>query len=393
MNLAEVPFCYPSKMLPQNLKEIIWERVEIDKSGERVKRRITVRYPTTEMGERVYLGLMGISKEESFPQVVPFSVYRLLGILKMENCGKRFKEIRQALTELHEVSIYTQEAFWDNKQKRYISTSEEGFHIIDRWRIKERGEKEEGYFKWNDVIYNSIIQNGYVKNLNLKFYLQLESPVSRRLYRYLDKRMYNCSTFKIKVFELAKILGLVNYECLSLLRRRLDPALEELKGAGYLQYEYKENFEKIRFIKPKMLPQPKESEQEFAGDDGFVGRVSREFRMKGKLVKELVEEHGLERVERAYKYAKENGNKNPGGLFLSALKEGYELEGMDLDLEKVKRLKLEAEKCYKMCFGNCPADFDRAKEERGWKACFWCVKFADIRRRETSEREEIKVYK
>jgi len=203
MNLTEIPFCYPSKRLPSQLKEIIYERKDITKDRNNIKRKITVRNPATEMGERVYLGLMAISKKNGFPQKnTNFSIYKLMEILKMGDCGNNYSKIKRALKELHEVCIYAEEAFWDNKNKRYLTLSEKGFHIIEEWEIRKKGDKEEGYFIWSKTIYKSIVENGYIKNLNFQYYLQLNDALARRLYRYLDKRMYNLTTFEIDVLEL-----------------------------------------------------------------------------------------------------------------------------------------------------------------------------------------------
>jgi sulfur transfer complex TusBCD TusB component (DsrH family) len=375
MNLTEIPFSYPSKRLPNKLKEIVYEKTELSKRGDKIKRKITVRHPSTELGERVYLGLMAISKEKGFPQTVTdFSIYKIIDVLKMDKGGKSYNEIKRTLKELLEVCIYAEAAFWDNKTKEYMTTSEEGFHIIDRWKIKKKGDKEEGFFKWSDVIHKSIVENKYIKNLNFSYYLELKDVLARKLYRYLDKRIYKSVYFEIDIIELSSILGLVNCRYISSLKQRLDPALEELKKTGFLTgYEYTNNGNRIKFVKATKIKEPLLKNKP---EKKYIGEISEKFKIKTEIIDGLIEEHGSEKIEKTYKYAKENADVNPGGLFLSALKEGYEIkEG--LGLNNIKSLKIEAEKCYKGCFGHCAANYEESEKLKDKKSCYWCIKFAD----------------
>jgi len=379
MNLTEIPFCYPSKRLPNNFKEIIYEKIDIDNNKNQVKRKMTVRYPTTEIGERVYLGLMAISRDEGFPQQIDnFSIYKLLNILNMNNDGRSYREIKRALRELHEVSIYTEEAFWDNKKKKYISTDEQGFHVIDKWKIKKQGENESGYIKWSDTIYQSIVRNEYIKNLNLKFYLSLDDSLARRLYRYLDKRMYNSLVFETEVSDIVCIIGLVNYKYMSDLRKRLDPALEELKKKGFLKdYTYTNKSKSLKICKmPKLLI--KEVKENSSND--FISNIANEFKIRNEIIEQLISKHGKDLINKAYKYAKENADKNPAGLFLCSLKENYIIEDCcNENIDNIKKLKMEADKCYKGCSGHCAASFQESERMKEKKSCYWCLKFASER--------------
>jgi len=83
----------------------------------------------------------------------------------------------------------------DNSTKELVRTKT-GFHIIDKYWLRYR-EKDErireaegvpAYIVWGEDIWASI-QAGYIKNLDLAFFYHLSLPLSRRLYRFLDKRM------------------------------------------------------------------------------------------------------------------------------------------------------------------------------------------------------------
>jgi hypothetical protein len=85
------------------------------------------------------------------------------------------------------------------------------------------------------VLFKSF-QVGFIKKLDLDFYLDLESAVTKRLYRYLDKHFWYRSRIQVNLFTLAheKIGVSRNYVYASSLRQQLEPALEELKMRGVI---------------------------------------------------------------------------------------------------------------------------------------------------------------
>ncbi|MCB0340523.1 MAG: hypothetical protein KDD53_13005, partial [Bdellovibrionales bacterium] len=127
--------------------------------------------------------------------------------------------------------------FFDNSAKAYSTVN---FGIVDAYEIND-GRDASGkdpapsFFIWSEVLFDSF-QDGYIKKLDLDFYLMLESAVSKRLYRYLDKHFWYKSSKKINVFVLAhEKLGISrNYRFLSSIRQQLDPAIEELTRLGFL---------------------------------------------------------------------------------------------------------------------------------------------------------------
>jgi len=43
---------------------------------------------------------------------------------------------------------------------------------------------------WNEILFKSF-QDGYVRNLDMSVLRQLKKPAAKRMYRFLDKRLYN----------------------------------------------------------------------------------------------------------------------------------------------------------------------------------------------------------
>ena len=58
-------------------------------------------------------------------------------------------------------------------------------------------------FTWNQVFFDSF-QAGYLKRLDWDLYCRLESPVAKRLYRFLDKRFYRGNRVEIDLGDLAE---------------------------------------------------------------------------------------------------------------------------------------------------------------------------------------------
>jgi len=196
---------------------------------------------------------MYLTKEAGFTQMVPFSGYQVEKIMeKNKEGGKDYKSFREIMNQLVGITVYAEETFWDNKQKKYITIEDEAFHIIERWKFNKKGKKGEGFFKWGDVIYQSIVENGYIKNLDIKFYYSLEEPLARRLFRFLDKVMAETDDYEIDIFELAGHLGISYFKYISKIKERLDPAIEELKKRGWIRdgrYVKRKGFLRVRFLR------------------------------------------------------------------------------------------------------------------------------------------------
>jgi hypothetical protein len=171
---------------------------------------------------------------------VPFSVYRLLRIMGLTDSTRDYDNIERSLDRLVGVTIFAEGSFWDNGAKAFIK-QKSAFHIIERVWLAYKEEDEQikeaegvhAYFVWSEDLWQSI-QDGYIKNLNLSFYYGLETPLARRLYRFLDKRLYQKQTFEIDVFELAGRLGMATYKYPSQILEKLQPGVDELIRERFL---------------------------------------------------------------------------------------------------------------------------------------------------------------
>ena len=188
--------------------------------------------------DEVLLGLLKLTADDGLrnPKIF-FTRYELLKILRWTTEGRSYVRLQNALDRLSGVRIKATNAFYDNESKLH---STRNFGILDAYEINDGRDTQPSFFTWSEVLFKSF-QVGFIKKLDLEFYLDLQSAVSKRLYRYLDKHFWYRSRMQVNLFVLAheKIGVSRNYVYASSLRQQLEPALEELKEKGLLsEYEF-----------------------------------------------------------------------------------------------------------------------------------------------------------
>jgi hypothetical protein len=246
MNLAEFPLTVLSTRATSNLKTLEFKDTVRGKNGELVNRSWIITgadkfgLPTSSDDE-ILLGLLKLTVDEGFrDRKIYFTRYELLRILRWTTEGRNYVRLQKALDRLSGVRIKATNAFYDNETKLH---STRNFGILDGYELNDgrTTNPKPSFFTWSEVIFKSF-QAGFIKKLDLDFYLGLESAVSKRLHRYLDKHFWYKSHLQVGLFILAheKIGISRNYQYASSLRQQLDPALEELQGLGFISEFYYE---------------------------------------------------------------------------------------------------------------------------------------------------------
>jgi hypothetical protein len=245
MNLAELPFA-SLRHRGDSRTTITYEGWVTNPDGERYQQRWVVEGGSavglpTEFDERVYVALMAITAEQDFTsRKVAFSVYRVAKVVGLGMRQESYREIESALDRLVRVTFKSERAFWNNQDQERVVTTK-AFHLIEeywlRYREKDTRIREAAgapaYIVWSEEIWTSI-QAGYIKSLNLPFFYGLKLPLSRRLYRFLDKRMHYQSEYEIDIFDLAGRLGMADYSYPAWVKKKLRPGLDELVATGFL---------------------------------------------------------------------------------------------------------------------------------------------------------------
>ncbi|MGA1191168.1 MAG: replication initiator protein A [Bdellovibrionota bacterium] len=242
MNLAEFPLSVLSTRVSPGKKTLEFEDSVLDKNGHPVKRQWIITAADkfglpTASDDEVLLGLLKISVDRGLNErKVYFTRYELLKTLNWSTEGRSYKRLTNALDRLSGVRIKASNSFYDNESKAF---STRNFGIIDEYEINsgKTQNPKPSFFVWSEVLHKSF-SSGFIKKLDFDFFLSLESAVSKRLYRFLDKHFWYRARFQMNLFTLAheKIGVSRTYRYPSSLRQQIDPAVEELVKAGFLSH-------------------------------------------------------------------------------------------------------------------------------------------------------------
>jgi hypothetical protein len=250
LNLAEFPIALLSDRAPRGVNTLEFQDVIRDPQvGEPVIRKLTVM-GTSKLGlptardDEILLGLIQLTRlQNNFNERnVHFSRYELLRLLGWNDEGKNYRRIDESLHRWASIYLRYEKAWWDNRAKSWV---DQGFHVITDINLYEREKSSRrppeqtvfpfSCFTWSEVFFRSF-QDGYLKALDLDFYLRLESPIAKRMYRFLDKHFYRRTRqeYELKDFALEHV-GLSRVCHTGQIKEKLAPAIEELEARGFLE--------------------------------------------------------------------------------------------------------------------------------------------------------------
>jgi len=254
LNFAEFPLGTIAERIDPTVKTLHFEDRIFDKSkNDWIPRKLTITgsdahgLPTS-TDDEVLLGLLQLTKLQQFKdRRVFFSRYQLIKLLRWPVNGQSYDRIDQALNRWIGVTLYYQNAWRDRETNQWV---DEKFHILERIKIysqeneRSRPKPDPGqgsfefassFFVWNDAVYRSFT-SGNIKSLDYDFVLELESSISRRLYRFLDKRFYKARNLSFELKNLSyEHIGLSRNSPVADLKRKLLTAIDELVGKQFLK--------------------------------------------------------------------------------------------------------------------------------------------------------------
>ena len=250
MNLAEFPITLLTEHGPRHLKTLEFEDLIQDpRTDQLVTRKLTVtasdKYGLpTARDDDVILGLILLTKQANnfTERTVYFSRYQLIRLLGWRDEGKSYRRLEDALDRWMTVTLLYDRAWWDNECKSWVDAK---FHILEdvfiyekeRPRKKVKGQTSLPFssFTWSNTVFQSF-QSGYLRRLRLDFYLELETPTSKRLYRFLDKHFYHRPRLEFDLEDLAFAhVGLSRGYHTGKIKEKLTPAIRELEDKGFLE--------------------------------------------------------------------------------------------------------------------------------------------------------------
>jgi len=254
MNFAEFPLGLVSKRPDPNQKTLEFEDQIVDqKTGERITRKVIITgsdkfgLPTS-ADDDVLLALIQLSKLQDFEsRALYFTRYQLIKLLRWPVNGQSYDRIEQALNRWHGVSLYYRRAWRDRETNTWRN---EDFHVLERVtidlseteRTRPKPIPQQGRFEfassriiWNEVVFQSF-KSGNIKSLDFSLVMELESAISRRLYRFLDKRLHKIrqAEFDLNTLAFEKI-AMSRKTPTGDLKRQIGKALDELAEKGFLE--------------------------------------------------------------------------------------------------------------------------------------------------------------
>jgi hypothetical protein len=211
--------------------------------------------------EDIYIGLLYYTATGSDAKKrLRIPTRNLLELMQWGTGGRAYRRLKRSLEELLGLTVRTN-ALWDTETKSYV---EAGFHIIERYRFKKvneaplfgEGEQQILEVEWSDELHD-YFQRARFKFLEVHVYYSLSSPLAKRLYRWLDDRLYQTGHVAIDIRHLAhtrlEISKSTQYP--SQILQKLQPAMNELQERGIANWRLEESQtqsgKKLVFTTPK----------------------------------------------------------------------------------------------------------------------------------------------
>ncbi len=352
LNLAEFPLAACGYKVDPSQKTLIFEDTIFDEGQKTpVKRKLIIAASDawglpTPVDSDVLLVLMHLTRvKNSFTsREVSFSRYELIQLLGWNDGGRSYQRLEQALQRWTSVTLSYNRAWWDRTGQTWRTRT---FHVIEsldlRGRDSGQGPDLQSKFTWNEVLFGSFQANN-IKRLDLTTYFQIELPVARQMFRFLDKRFYRTAKleFDLKYFGCEHV-GLSRKYDNSQLQRRLLPAITELESIGFLVKLPKEKrFRQVRRGEWKIVliadpsyskPKPKQNRQPTTES---LPSLESELVSRGvtrKVAAELISEFSadavkskLDQVGVLIKAKDKRVAKNGAGYLVAAIRNDYQIE-------------------------------------------------------------------
>ena len=255
LNLAEFPISAIGNRFDPSVKTILFQDVAFDKaSGETIRRKLTITASDqyglpTAPDDEILLGLLQLSRIQNFEtSTVTFTPYQLLRILGWSINTNNYRRLKESINRWMGVTLYYENAWRDKGTGQWIDAS---FHFLEQIEFYKPGQESAlapdgcSVFKWNDLVFRNF-REGNLKVLDFHVYRTLEGGITKRLFRFLDKRFYkrNSLSFDLEAFACDKI-GLTRPIKMNpsgrptidigQIKRRLLKAIQELESIRYIK--------------------------------------------------------------------------------------------------------------------------------------------------------------
>lgn len=358
LNFAEFPIAAISDRPDPNTKTLYFENSIFDKeSGQMVPRKLTITAADafglpSQKDEEVILALLQLTAEQKCEsRQVSFTRFELVKRLAWPVSGQSYRRLQEALNRWTGVTLFYENAWRDRVTKSWAT---ETFHMLERVKLVDTNTSEDAekgsFIVWGEPVFKSF-RAGHLKAFDYDFYLRLRSNVSKRLYRFLDKRFYHAEnrSFDLRTLALEHI-GLSRNAPTGDIKRKINEAYDELEKNGFLEpVPPEKRFTKVRakewkvhFTHAKTAVLEAESTNE---DNSLLSRLMR-FGVGAQKALELIKNCDPEVIENKLEIAfwlrdKNDAriSKNPAGYLVKSIEDEFSIPS---DFQKIKLKELEA---------------------------------------------------
>ena len=352
MNLAEFPLCCISDRAQPDQKTLVFEDQVWDASrNEMVPRQLTITgsdrfgLPTA-TDDEVLVGMIQLSKLRHFAErSVFFTRYEMIRLLGWRDETKSYDRLETSLNRWVGVTLYYENAWWNREQQCWVN---EKFHVLDNVTLFDREKYRRqspsqtqlplSHFTWNDVLFRSF-KAGNLKGLDFDFFKGLDGAITKRLYRFLDKRFFHRDHYEFNLKELSWVhVGLSRNYDVANLKRRLRPAIVELEQKGFLlPMPDQERFLKVScgdwrvvFDRARSKSLPKRVSPDLDEGKAALCQALVERGVTASTAADTVIAHPPERIRTQLEVfdwlvasADSRVSRNPAGFLISAIKSEY----------------------------------------------------------------------
>lgn len=349
LNLAEFPISVVAEAAPPGQLTLTFSDTIKDKStGKLVDRSVTV-HGTEEWGlpaaqdDDVMIGLLQLCYLTGWPKTLRFTRYQLCRILRWSVGGASYLRIYKALHRLSTTNYNYRYAWRDRTNQEWIPS--QVFSYIQALKVHEADRPTDSGLcevTWSDDFHRSL-EAGNLKGIDFEMFVGLKRSISKRLYRFLDKRFgggWVTVTYRLDTLAFEKIGISRNYKDAAQIKRLILPAIKELESLGYLEpVPPEERFRKVsrgvwevsfqKFKKPSLSQSRQPAERDLSKP---VEARLIELDVFPTEAKKFVSEYPREYLEQKIdEFPFRSADTNPGGLLADSIRKnmqpppGYQL--------------------------------------------------------------------
>ena len=195
------------------------------------------------LAHRVHRAVEQLVTERGLPasNPVPFSIYDLCRRMGIQAGGTEYRKVKAALVAIRGTQVESKGMFYSKSQSQYV---DQVFSLYDR--LIFTGERlADGTIAEQNLLYLGTwylesLNSLYVKPLDYRFYLHLQTPISRRLYELLGVKFYRVAgrrdaVIRYRYSTLCRLLPVKRHTYRSRVRQQLGAAHEELMRGAFLE--------------------------------------------------------------------------------------------------------------------------------------------------------------